>query len=85
MTRQLIIADRVINDDSDAYVIAEIGHNHQGNLQTAKELFQAAADCGGEPGWAVGALRSTKAAGPANCGATSQWHISHSSAYLRYT
>lgn len=46
MTRQLIIADRVINDDSDAYVIAEIGHNHQGNLQTAKELFQAAAKCG---------------------------------------
>jgi len=46
MTRQLIIADRVINDDSDAYVIAEIGHNHQGSLQTAKELFQAAAECG---------------------------------------
>jgi len=46
MTRQLIIADRLINDDSDAYVIAEIGHNHQGSLQTARELFQAAARCG---------------------------------------
>ena len=46
MTRQLIIADRVISDDSDAYVIAEIGHNHQGSLKTAKELFQAAADAG---------------------------------------
>jgi N-acetylneuraminate synthase/sialic acid synthase len=46
MTRQLVIADRVISDDSDAYVIAEIGHNHQGNLKTAKELFQAAAECG---------------------------------------
>jgi N-acetylneuraminate synthase/sialic acid synthase len=46
MTRQLIIADRVINDDSDAYVIAEIGHNHQGSLKTARELFQAAAECG---------------------------------------
>lgn len=46
MTRQLIIADRVISDDSDAYVIAEIGHNHQGSLKTAKELFQAAAECG---------------------------------------
>jgi sialic acid synthase len=46
MTRQLIIADRVISDDSEAYVIAEIGHNHQGNLATAKELFQAAAECG---------------------------------------
>jgi sialic acid synthase len=46
MTRQLIIADRVISDDSDAYVIAEIGHNHQGSLKTAKELFLAAAQCG---------------------------------------
>jgi sialic acid synthase len=46
MTRQLIIGDRVISDDSDAYVIAEIGHNHQGSLKTAKELFQAAAECG---------------------------------------
>ena len=44
--RQLIIANRVISDDSDAYVIAEIGHNHQGSLKTAKELFQAAAECG---------------------------------------
>ena len=35
MTRQLIIADRVIGDDSAPYVIAEIGHNHQGNLKTA--------------------------------------------------
>jgi sialic acid synthase len=46
MTRQLIIADRVISDDSDAYVIAEIGHNHQGSLKTATELFQSAAECG---------------------------------------
>ena len=46
MTRQLIIGDRVISDDSDAYVIAEIGHNHQGSLKTAKELFHAAAECG---------------------------------------
>ena len=46
MTRQLIIADRVISDDSDAYVIAEIGHNHQGSLKTAIELFHAAKECG---------------------------------------
>jgi len=46
MTRQLIIADRVINDDSAAYVIAEIGHNHQGNVKTAKDIFRAAADNG---------------------------------------
>ena len=46
MTRQLIIGDRVISDDSECYVIAEIGHNHQGSLKTAIELFKAAAECG---------------------------------------
>ena len=46
MSRQLVIGNRVISDDSDAYVIAEIGHNHQGSLKTAKELFHAAAECG---------------------------------------
>jgi len=46
MNRQLIIGDRIISDDSDCYVIAEIGHNHQGSLKTAIELFKAAAECG---------------------------------------
>jgi dTDP-4-amino-4,6-dideoxygalactose transaminase len=31
-----------ISDDSDCFVIAEIGNNHQGDLQKAKEMFQAA-------------------------------------------
>lgn len=35
-----------IDDFSDAYVVAEIGHNHQGSLQTAKELFRQAKACG---------------------------------------
>ena len=35
-----------IGDDHDAYVIAEIGHNHQGNLETAKTLFKKAAESG---------------------------------------
>jgi sialic acid synthase len=46
MARQLTIADRVISDDSAPYVIAEIGHNHQGDLQTAKDIFRAAAENG---------------------------------------
>ena len=46
MTRQLIIGDRVISDDGDCYVIAEIGHNHQGSVEKAKEMFRAAKDCG---------------------------------------
>jgi sialic acid synthase len=46
MERTLTIESRVINDDSDCYVIAEIGHNHQGSLDTAKELVREAASCG---------------------------------------
>ena len=46
MSRELIIPPLTINDDSDCYLIAEIGHNHQGNLETAKELFRAAKECG---------------------------------------
>ncbi|MDX1951700.1 MAG: N-acetylneuraminate synthase family protein [Verrucomicrobiota bacterium] len=46
MTRQLIIEHKEINDHSDCYVIAEIGHNHMGKLEVAKELFKTAKDCG---------------------------------------
>lgn len=41
-TRSLQIGRHVINDDTDAYVIAEIGHNHQGSLEKARDLFHAA-------------------------------------------
>lgn len=46
MQRHLTIDSVDIHDDSDCYVIAEVGHNHQGNLETAKELFRAAKECG---------------------------------------
>ena len=46
MPRQLTIGPDIINDDSDCYVIAEIGHNHQGSLEQAKELFRAAKEAG---------------------------------------
>jgi sialic acid synthase len=46
MSRHLKIGSANISDDSDCYVIAEIGHNHQGNIETAKELFRAAKECG---------------------------------------
>jgi N-acetylneuraminate synthase/sialic acid synthase len=35
-----------IHDGSDCYVIAEIGHNHQGSVEQAKQMFKAAADAG---------------------------------------
>lgn len=46
MARLLHIDNRVISDRSDCYVIAEIGHNHQGNLNTAREMFLAAKESG---------------------------------------
>lgn len=46
MPRELVIEANKINDDSDCYVIAEIGHNHQGSLEKAKEMFFAAKYCG---------------------------------------
>lgn len=35
-----------INENSDCFIIAEIGHNHQGNMDKAKALFLQAKDCG---------------------------------------
>jgi sialic acid synthase len=46
--RSLEIAGRDIADDTDCYVIAEIGHNHQGSLETCKELFDEAKGCGAD-------------------------------------
>ena len=46
MTRELTIDGRRIADDTDCYVIAEIGHNHQGDLDKARQLFQRARECG---------------------------------------
>ncbi|MCI0552425.1 MAG: N-acetylneuraminate synthase family protein, partial [Anaerolineae bacterium] len=46
MTRTLTIDSFTVSDDSDCYIIAEIGHNHQGSLDKAKQLFKAAAECG---------------------------------------
>lgn len=46
--RQIQIADRIINDDSPAYVIAEIGGNHGGSLDTALQMIRIAAACGAD-------------------------------------
>ena len=42
MARTLKIGAREIGDHTPCYVIAEIGHNHQGNLDKARELFREA-------------------------------------------
>ena len=48
MSRQLKFGNTVIDDNSPMYVIAEIGNNHQGDLDKAKELFKAAKDAGAD-------------------------------------
>ena len=40
--RELVIDGRRIADDTACFVIAEIGHNHQGSVERASELFRAA-------------------------------------------
>ena len=42
MARTIRIGQHEIGDHSRCYVIAEIGHNHQGSLEKARELFREA-------------------------------------------
>jgi sialic acid synthase len=46
--RVLEIDGREIDDSSDCYVIAEIGHNHQGDIEQAKRMFAEAKECGAD-------------------------------------
>jgi len=46
-TKRTLCIDGVhIDDDSETFVIAEVGHNHQGDLEKCKELFRVAKQCG---------------------------------------
>jgi N-acetylneuraminate synthase/sialic acid synthase len=44
--RTLTIDGFEICDPGDCYVIAEIGHNHQGSVEQAKQMFARAKECG---------------------------------------
>jgi len=46
--RKLSIDGRVVEEQGDCYVIAEIGHNHQGSLEKAMEMFRVARACGAD-------------------------------------
>jgi N-acetylneuraminate synthase/sialic acid synthase len=48
MSGVLTIDAREIRDDRPCYVIAEVGHNHQGEVETAKRLIDAAKECGAD-------------------------------------
>jgi len=46
MTRVVKIGDRMIGDGHPTYIIAEIGINHNGDLEIAKQLIDAAKHAG---------------------------------------
>jgi N-acetylneuraminate synthase/sialic acid synthase len=46
MTREFRIGKDIITESHQSYVIAEIGHNHQGNLDTCRKMFLSAKQCG---------------------------------------
>ena len=43
--KEIIIGTEVIRENRDPYLIAEIGINHNGDLQIAKRLMDAAFAC----------------------------------------
>lgn len=46
--REIILNGRHITDDSPAYVVAELGHNHGGKFDTARTMIQTAAAAGAD-------------------------------------
>ncbi len=44
--RKIEINGKTYSDETLPYVIAEIGHNHQGNIETALEMIKVAAESG---------------------------------------
>jgi len=46
--REIVINGHRIADDTPAYVIAELGHNHGGSFDTARKMIQQAAVCGAD-------------------------------------
>ncbi|MDP7194519.1 MAG: N-acetylneuraminate synthase family protein [Dehalococcoidia bacterium] len=46
MPREINLDNQIINDNSNCFVIAEIGNNHQGELENAKKLITLAKQSG---------------------------------------
>ena len=46
--RVVSIGNRLVGDDQPTYVVAEIGINHNGSLDVAKQLIDAAAEAGAD-------------------------------------
>ncbi|TML23037.1 MAG: N-acetylneuraminate synthase [Actinobacteria bacterium] len=56
VSRHFRIGGVDIHDGSECYVVAEIGHNHQGDVEKAKQLIRSAAE------WGVDAVKLQKRA-----------------------
>ena len=48
MAREIKIGDHMVGEGHPAYIIAEIGINHNGNLETAKEMILSARETGAD-------------------------------------
>ncbi len=46
MAREIKIGNRLLGDGHPTYIVAEIGVNHNGDLDNAKRLIQSAAHAG---------------------------------------
>lgn len=46
--RKFKIQNKIINDKSDCFLIAEIGNNHKGSIKIAKKMFKIAKDSGAD-------------------------------------
>lgn len=68
MARELKIGDRMVGDGHPAYIIAEIGINHNGSLETAKEMILSARETGAD------AIKFQKRT-PEICVPKDQWDI----------
>lgn len=48
MARQVKLGDRVVGDGQPAYIIAEVGINHNGDVEIAKQIIDAAVHAGAD-------------------------------------
>ena len=46
MKREIKLGDRMVGDGHPTFIVAEVGINHNGSVQTAKELINAAVEAG---------------------------------------
>lgn len=68
MTREILLGERWVGDTHPAYIVAEIGVNHNGSVEVAKELIKQAHHAG------VDAVKFQKRT-PELCVPKDQWEI----------